>query len=341
MPANKNALIRYKTIDNCLRNKYRRWTIEDLVDACCDALYDCEGITKGVSLRTVQSDIQIMRSDKLGYNAPIEVYDNKFYRYADPDYSITKMPLSKNDYDVIREATDMLRQLSDFEQFNRFDDVIGRLDDSLAMGLNKRKPIIHFDSVKDLKGLELLTPLYRYIDNRQTLKFMYQSFNANEPTEIIFYPYLLKEFRNRWFVFGAKPNSAQVSNLALDRIISVEPVDIEFVDNPDFDSEHFFDNVIGVSTSIKSYPRRIKFWASKEESNYIKTKPLHHSQKIINENHDGSCEFQINVVINFELISIFLSYGAGLKVISPPVVVRWMREQVDKMKGMYENDEMK
>ena len=71
MPANKNALIRYKTIDNCLRNKYRRWTIDNLVDACCDALYDMEGISKGVSLRTVQADLQIMLSDKLGYNAPI------------------------------------------------------------------------------------------------------------------------------------------------------------------------------------------------------------------------------------------------------------------------------
>lgn len=55
MPANKNALIRYKTIDNCLRNKYRRWTIDNLVDACSDALYDMEGISKGVSLRTVQA----------------------------------------------------------------------------------------------------------------------------------------------------------------------------------------------------------------------------------------------------------------------------------------------
>ena len=75
MPANKNALIRYKTIDNCLRNRYRRWTLDDLVEACSDALYDMEGITKGVCARTVQMDIQIMRSDKLGYNAPIEVYD--------------------------------------------------------------------------------------------------------------------------------------------------------------------------------------------------------------------------------------------------------------------------
>ena len=82
MPTNKNALIRYKTIDNCLRNPYRKWTLDDLVDACCDALYEYEGITKGVSVRTVQGDIQMMRSEKLGYNAPIEVYENKYYRYS-------------------------------------------------------------------------------------------------------------------------------------------------------------------------------------------------------------------------------------------------------------------
>ncbi len=69
MPANKNALLRYKTIGNCLRNRQRRWTLQDLVDACSDALYDFEGIRKGISTRSVQLDIQMMRSDKLGYNA--------------------------------------------------------------------------------------------------------------------------------------------------------------------------------------------------------------------------------------------------------------------------------
>jgi len=108
MPANKNALIRYKTIDRCLRNRYRRWTIEDLVDACSDALYDMEGIRKGVSLRTVQGDIQMMRSDKLGYNAPIEVYDQRYYRYADPQYSITDMPLSEDDFQLLKRAVDLL-----------------------------------------------------------------------------------------------------------------------------------------------------------------------------------------------------------------------------------------
>ncbi len=108
MPANKNALIRYKTIDRCLRNRYRRWTLGDLVEACSDALYEMEGILGGVSVRTIQSDIQIMRSDKLGYNAPIEVYDGKFYRYADTDYSISQSPLPADMCDLLTLAVERL-----------------------------------------------------------------------------------------------------------------------------------------------------------------------------------------------------------------------------------------
>ena len=340
MPANKNALIRYKTIDNCLRNRYRRWTLDDLVDACSEALYDMEGIRKGVSVRTVQGDIQIMRSDKLGYNAPIEVYDHKYYRYADKDYSIMDMPMSQNDYEVMQEAVDMLRQLEDFGQFSEMADVVSRLQDKLAISRNNRKPIIHFDSVPDLKGIRLLNPLYNYIAHKQTLRIMYQSFSARRPTEFILCPYLLKEFRNRWFLFGSKASNLLLYNLALDRIISVEPVDIPFRENPDFDPEHFFDDVIGVGKNIKNTPRRIKFWASREQSKYIKTKPIHRSQHLVREDpEDGSCVFRIDVVINFEMYSVFMSYGPGIRIIYPKMAVKFMRDKLREALGLYEAQE--
>lgn len=133
MPANKNALMRYKTIDRCLRNRYRRWTLDDLVDACSDALYDMEGITKGVSMRTVQGDLQIMRSDKLGYNAPIEVYDNKYYRYADPDYSIFDNPLNEEDYELVSRAVNMLKGLKDDGIMTELSDVLSQLKDRLSI----------------------------------------------------------------------------------------------------------------------------------------------------------------------------------------------------------------
>ena len=337
MPANKNALIRYKTIDNCLRNRYRRWTLEDLVDACSDALYDMEGICKGVSVRTVQGDLQMMRSDKLGYNAPIEVYDHKYYRYADPDYSITDMPMSQNDYEVMKEAVDMLRQLQDFDQFTEMSDVVNRLQDKLAVSKNNRKPIVHFDNVPDLKGLRLLNPLYNYIAHKQTLKIMYQSFTAKKPTKFILCPYLLKEFRNRWFLFGSKADDLLLFNLPIDRMVSVEPIDIPFRENPEFDSEHFFDDVIGVSKNIHERAERVKFWANAEQSRYIKTKPLHSSQCILSENPtDGSCIFCIDVVINFEMYSVFMSYGAGVKILSPRKCLNHMSQVLKAAASLYD-----
>ncbi len=131
MPANKNALIRYKTIDRCLRNRYRRWTLDDLVDACSDALYDMEGITKGISQRTVQGDIQIMRSDKLGYYAPIEVYDNKYYRYADPDYTISENPLTTEELKLVSQAVDLMEDIKADDKTKELHEVLVKLRSKL------------------------------------------------------------------------------------------------------------------------------------------------------------------------------------------------------------------
>ena len=115
MSSNKNALIRYKTIDNCLRNRTKLWTLEDLIDACSDALYEYEGKYDLVSKRTVQLDIQNMRSEKLGYNAPIEVFQKKFYRYSEPDFSIKNIPVNENDIKVMNDAVQILKQFKDFK----------------------------------------------------------------------------------------------------------------------------------------------------------------------------------------------------------------------------------
>ena len=110
MSQNKNALIRYKTIDKCLQNKYRQWTLEDLIECCSQALEEYEGRKIPISKRTIQMDIQMMRSDKLGYNAPIITVDKKYYTYEDADYSITNLPLTEMDFNRMSEALEVLKQ---------------------------------------------------------------------------------------------------------------------------------------------------------------------------------------------------------------------------------------
>src|SRR5690554_7027219 len=114
MATNKSALIRYKTIDLCLRNRYRKWMLEDLIKKVSEALYEFEGITTGVSKRTIQADIQFMRSDKLGYNAPIIVENRKYYTYSDENYSITQSPIKEEDVDKMKGIVSLLKQFNGF-----------------------------------------------------------------------------------------------------------------------------------------------------------------------------------------------------------------------------------
>lgn len=333
MPANKNALIRYKTIDNCLRNPYRRWTIEDLVEACADALYEFEGIRRGVSLRTIQGDLQMMRSDKLGYNAPIEVFEHKYYRYSDPDYSIMNLPLSHNDIETMTEAVNLLRQFEDFDHFSEMSDVVSRLQDNLAVAQGNKK-IVDFERNSNLKGLSFLNPLYNHIARRQTIKVKYKSFTSRQPHNYVVYPHLLKEYRNRWFLF-CSTKKGMLYNFALDRIESIKEMpDIPYQDNPDFDPETYFDDIIGVTRW--GNPIEIIFWANHDQSAYIATKPIHHSQRVISDKRkDGSKIFSVTLEPNWEFFSLMLGFGPGVRILSPNAVVREVKRKMKKAIEQY------
>jgi len=178
MAINKNALIRYKTIDKCLQNHYRQWTLDDLIEACSEALNEYEGREINVSKRTIQLDIQMMRSDKLGYNAPIEVYQRKYYKYAEEDFSITDIPITETDMSVLSETVEMLKQFKDFSLFSELGGIIQRLEDKVYTEKTKQSSIIHLDKNENLKGLEHLDTLYQAILKKIVLKITYKSFKA-------------------------------------------------------------------------------------------------------------------------------------------------------------------
>ena len=323
MPINRNALIRYKTIDTCLRNKYRQWTLEDLIDACSDALYEYEGIDKGISKRTVQMDIQMMRSEKLGYNGPIVVYDNKYYKYEDEDYSITNTPLSEQDLKTMSEAVEVLRQFKGFSYFSGMGDIVSRLEDHVTSAKQKTIPVIDFEKNESLKGLAYLDIIYHAIVNKQVLSMKYRSFKARSANTFMFHPYLLKEYRNRWFVFGRRKGN--LINLALDRIHHIEIAEKErFIENDLFDPQTFFDDLVGVTKNVGMKAETVRFSVNKENAPYVQTKPFHKSQQLIDAQEDGSMVFEIKVVINQELQREFFGYVDTIKILSPQSLVDFM-----------------
>lgn len=328
MSINKNALIRYKTIDACLQNRYRKWTLENLVEACSDALYEYEGMSKGVSVRTVQMDIQLMRSEKLGYSAPIVVLDKKYYTYEDPKYSITNIPLTAQDLSTLGEVVTLLKQFKGFTHFQEVDGMVGRLEHKIFVGKNAQSPVVDFEKNELLKGLEYLAPLYEAISKKRVLTIDYQSFKARESQQFVFHACLLKEYRNRWFILGFKQNINVPYILALDRIQRLETCQNVPYTEGVLDAT-FFDDLIGVSKNAGMRAVKVVFFADKKTTPYILTKPLHGSQAIEEEREDGTV-FSIKVVWNFELERELLGFGETIEVLLPHRLREGIRRRLER-----------
>ena len=301
MATNKNALIRYRTIDKCLQNRKRRWTLEDLIDACSEALYEFEGKHSNVSIRTVQLDLQVMRSNKLGYNAPIVVYHKKFYTYQDEQYSITDTPLTKIDMDILTESVQMLEQFKDFSLFTELNGVIQKLEDKIYRESHSKSSIIHIEKNENLKGLNYLDALYQGILKKIVLRITYQSFKAIVSSEILFHAYILKEYNNRWFLVGRRHELDKLETLALDRILGLGfELGVDYV-KKNFDADEYYKDTYGITVMTPNQLLEITMKVDKFNAPYILTKPIHKSQTLIERHADGSITLYLRVHHNFEI----------------------------------------
>lgn len=334
MPLNRNTLMRLRTIDACLCRRQRRWTLEDLRRACEDALYEYEGISS-VSKRTIQRDIELMRSDKLGYNAPIIVVENRYYTYEDPDFSITQLPLSKEDLSELSSAMEILRHYGGFRDMAGQEDILARMQDKIRSNESNRQ-VVFIETNARLKGLEFLSSLYDFIIKKQAIEVIYQSFKARRPTCIFISPYLLKEYRNRWFLIGFNHKKRSVQTIALDRIFKVvRSSRTPYQENEFFEPEKYLGEIVGVTREISSQPQLITIRVDADQAPYLITKPLHESQQLLRQDSDGSIVITLTVIPNHELERAILGYGCHIEVISPIEIRRNIAHHVRKASKYY------
>lgn len=338
MPANLHALIRYRTIDQCLRRPGKKWSRDKLAQACGDALrYFVNEDIDDPSIRTIQDDIDSMRDGKLGYYAPI-VYSRarQSYIYTDPDFSISNSPLTVEDASELNHALAILRQFSGFRHVEGIESIITKLEYTLSLRGSRAKEAIQFDHSIDAPGQKWLDALYRAIQNESALKLTYKPFTFSEPFVALISPCLLKEYNKRWFCIALNNESRAISTFALDRILDIQPGEGPYLKGPGFDPDSYFRDIVGVSIPEDGIVEDILLKFTAQQAKYIHTKPLHPSQQVVEETAEHTT-FAFRLMQNYELESLILSFGERVEVLRPEGLREKVKQRAGEMYSLYKN----
>ena len=306
MPDTKSAGKRYRLIDQMLTNKYRKYpSLQDIADNCLEEFGEI------ISLSSIEKDISAMRKDiDLGYFAPIK-YNRTYkgYYYSDPEYTIQGIPLNDNDKLALRYAAAILKQFKKDALVSYFEDTIDKINDFVNFGLEPKQKL-QFEYQPYVKGRELIPEILNAIENRLILSFDYQSGHALEKgikkREVL--PYLLKEYRNRWYMLSYHIEKKDVRTWALDRIQNLK-IGKRFKDIlPEFDHDSYFKYSFGITKYNDGKPELHKYSFDTSQKHYLLAQPLHHSQEIL---IDNAYEFRISIYVYpcEELERTIRSYG--------------------------------
>lgn len=331
MPVDKQVLLRYQVLNKCFRSRYREYTIEDLLDECNKALRSQD--KPEVSKRTIQNDITTLETDYgIRLQENLKRGRQRLYRYYDLDYSLPLIRINDEERNKIQAAIDVLE---DFEGEPLYDWTRSFLMQVESGLLNDSpSPLVTFQSNPDLKGISHFPNLLQAIRTKRVLKLRYTPYGKDTQT-ITIYPYHLKQFNDRWYLIAQAKGYETYAHYALDRIDSYEEVALPYKDS-DVDFSEYFDDVIGV-TVPDGDAEDIVIKVTGKRFNYIRTKPLHLSQRIIEE-AEGYAIISINVKVNKELESLILSFGEDVEVMAPSSFRDRIAEKIKIMNQLYSKD---
>ena len=349
MPANKNAMTRYMILDELLSNRYHDYSLDDLTEEVSRRLSELYSDTKGVVRRTIEKDIDYIENEG-PFMAEIErkwvpyvnnhgkTSQKKCLRYKEPGFSIFKKELSDDEKYLLREALSLLGQFDGLPNL----EALEQLRQSLQMPDDTyHNPIISFTK-NPLENSNLLGELFTAISQKQVIELHYHTFAApDDNRHIIFHPNLLKEYNRRWFVIGAADSDGKILNFSLDRIDKIVPLTSRDYIEPSEGLLERFEDIIGVT-----YLDESPIWANDKEKNYIKTKPIHESQRNLtgdseellrkdNPSMKGGSFFRIDCKYNYELIRELTSFGNGVIVLTPLEIREEIIKRVKDMAVSY------
>jgi len=345
MPNNKNAIVRYQCIDEMLHNWSHYYTTHDIQEACNDKLSELKDDSEPVTLRCIQKDLNFLENY---FGASIMRYTaqgKRCVKYEDPTFSIFSPAISQEEKNLL---TEVLATLGQFKGLDNFD-WLESLRRSLNFEQNKKR-IIEFSKSPDLKNENLLGELFDCISKKIPITLRYKPFGKPESSYTV-YPYLLKQYNNRWFLIATEELKERISNFALDRIQSIErKPDLKYEECP-FDLEDLYKNIYGVSINKSAKIEEIVFWVSDKTAPYIETKKILESQRKLSWNEreglskeypnlpKNGCVFAMTGMVNRELRRELCSYFEDLEVLKPRTLRDKIIQDIEKMSEKYSNNE--
>lgn len=320
MPANKYALIRYRVIDELLSNKGRPFpSKEELRSACEEALYG--GDVGRVSISTIEKDIYAMRYDTvLGYEAPIAFHSyHKGYHYTDPDYTIKKIPLGEEDVEALHFAAQTFWQFKDLPVFHAFGRVLDKLKDHISSGgaelETAEERVMLFEDSLSGEGERHLPEILNAIQSNTRLDIRYTPYTRDQQQKRYrLEPYLLKEHRLRWYLLAKDLKAEKLKTFGLDRIEEVEWTEERFLP-PGPEILSYFDYTHGIS-HVEGTPERILLEVDHPQSYFLLSRPLHHSQRLVEDREDGAL-LELTLIVNRDICNELLTWSPHIRVREP------------------------
>lgn len=180
-----------------------------------------------------------------------------------------------------------------------------------------------------LNNIPLIVPSIRA---RKQIRIGYRKFNGDESERDVC-PLFLRQFRKRWYLIARDTKDGIPKTFGLERITSVQQTEKRFKPKDGEDYDSLFANVIGLFES-NAAPVTVRFWSEDYNANYLRSVPLHESQREL-ERADNGAVFELSVVPNYEFYQAMLMMGDKVRVLSPESVREGMRATISTMMGYY------
>lgn len=323
MAVTKNALLRYRTLDECFSNPYKKFFLTDLVRICSEKLSQYYGYDFSIEKRAIQYDIAFMKSSA-GYDAPIEtIKEGKsgYYRYSDPTFSITKKELNPSELLSVKDALVMMSRMKGIPGFGWINEMQVQLESALNFKLSSTS-IIAFEENEYLNGKDFLNILYNHIIEKNTLDLQYKPFFLDQVQNYTVSPYYLKEYNNRWYLLAWHHANHRIETYPLDRVVSINSLQITYIET-DTLFDDYFEDIIGVTNYMDKEVEHIEIELAEDIIPYVQTKPLHGSQKLKNN------ILTLDAKLNYELESVILSFGENMKVVKPQELKKIIQDRIN------------